>query len=396
MKKKIIFGIIFLITFTILPINTKATTLGDLYDDLYELEQQKEEKDNEKQISEAEYNRTNAEIIQIEENVSNLNARIQEATEKIKELEEEIQKKDEETKKILVFLQLSSGEKSYLEYIFKAKTFTDFIHRVSVVEQLSKYNTNLIKEMNDLIKQNNELKEQLKEDIKKEEAEREVLKEKLSSIRSKLSELDEHTTTIEEDIETQKSLIAFYEDMGCTDKSDNLATCGEAVPSATGFLRPITKGILTSSYGYRINPLTGYGTSFHSGVDLSDSSPAEGKDIYSVAPGIVSTIQRWGCGGNVVFIYHNINGTKYTSVYMHLLDVQVNTGDVVTANTIIGHMGGYSTSTAHGGYDSCTTGAHLHLTISWGHVTAANYRSSLIDPASVIYFPGGWFYSRNW
>ncbi len=396
MKKKVVLIILLLGTFFSLPTKSNATTLGDLYDELYELRQEKQEQDNQKQMSEEEYRKTSNEIMTTEQNIDNLNKRIQEATEKIAELETEIKKKEEETKKILVFLQVTSGEKSYLEYIFKAKSFTDFIHRISVVEQLSKYNSNLIKEMNDLIKQNNELKEQLKNDIKTQESEREKLKVKLSEIGSRIDELDDEAISIDAKISTQESLIAFYEDMGCTDRSDNLATCGDTVPTATGFLRPVNKGIIMSWFGYRSDPFSG-SLSYHSGLDISDSSPAEGKDVYPVAPGIVSTIQRWSCGGNVIFIYHNINGKNYTSVYMHLLDTaDTQVGDVVTTNQVIAHMGGYSTSTSHGGYDYCTTGAHLHLSICDGHVTAGAYRSSLIDPTSVIYFPDGWFYGRDW
>ena len=98
-----------------------------------------------------------------------------------------------------------------------------------------------------------------------------------------------------------------------------------------------------------------------------------------------------------MFIYHNINGVKYTSVMMHLLDYNgLEEGDVVSESEVVAHMGGYSTARRYGGYDSCTTGAHLHLTISRGHVTIANYKASVIDPSSVIYFPGGWWSSRVW
>lgn len=380
----------------LLPIKMRATTLGDLYDELDELKAEKAAQDNEKEMSEEEYKQTSTDIMNTELSIENLNKRINEATEKIKQLEIEIEEKDEETKQILVFLQLTSGEKSYLEYIFKAKTFTDFIHRISVVEQLSKYNSELIDEMNNLITKNNELKVQLKEDIKTEEIEKEKLKEKLKELGTRIEELDEDVISIEAQISTQESLIAFYEDMGCTEREDNLATCGDTVPTSTGFLRPFNKGVVTSWFGYRTDPFSG-SLSYHSGLDISDSSPAEGKDIYPVAPGIVSTIQHWGCGGNVIFIYHNVNGVNYTSVYMHLLDTaDTEVGDVVTTNQIIGHMGGYSTSTSHGGSDYCTTGAHLHLSICSGHVTAGAYRSSLVDPTDLIYFPDGWFYGRDW
>lgn len=155
-----------------------ATTFGDLLDDLEELKEQKRKRDNETQISREEYNKTVGEMREIERKVASLNKRIVDATNKIQELEGEIQTKKEETNQILVFLQLSNGEKSYLEYIFKAKSFTDFIHRISIVEQLSKYNKELISEMNDLIKQNNDLKDQLAKDIVSEEENRKTLQVK--------------------------------------------------------------------------------------------------------------------------------------------------------------------------------------------------------------------------
>ena len=42
----------------------------------------------------------------------------------------------------------------YLEYVFNAKSFADFIYRSSVVEQLTKHNDELIDEMSALIDEN--------------------------------------------------------------------------------------------------------------------------------------------------------------------------------------------------------------------------------------------------
>lgn len=121
--KKLKICIIFLSIFLIItPIKTNAaTTFGDLLDDLEELKEQKRKRDNEAQISREEYNKTVGEMREIERKVASLNQQIVDATKKIQELEKEIQTKKEETNQILVFLQLSNGEKSYLEYIFKAK-----------------------------------------------------------------------------------------------------------------------------------------------------------------------------------------------------------------------------------------------------------------------------------
>ena len=396
MKKYLILIIFTLSLFMVLPKDMKAAkTLGDLYDELYELETQKAYQENAEALTEAEYNRVSNAILESKQKIDDYNQKIIEATEEIARLEEEIKEKKKETDNILVFLQISNGEKSYLEYIFKATSFTDFIHRVSVVEQLSKYNKKLINEMNDLIKKNEDLKVELAENIKKEEAERELLQANLKKIGNRIAELTEEGANIDEQIEGQKNTIAWYEDLGCSDMSDVLSSC-TGIPPSTGFLRPLPRGIVTSWYGYRTHPVTGAVYSYHSGVDISDSSPAEGKPVYPVASGVVAAKAKWSCGGQVLFIYHNVNGTNYTSIYMHLLSYNVDVGDIVSANDVIAYMGGYSTSTSHGGYDSCTTGAHVHLSLTTGHTTPGNYYSYLFDPTNLIYLPSGWFYSRSW
>ena len=178
----------------------------------------------------------------------------------------------------------------------------------------------------------------------------------------------------------------------CYNRSDRLVDC-MGIPVSTGFIRPFATGVVTDVFGFRTAPLYG----MHSGIDLGTYTPAEGTKIYPVATGYVaSKVYRSSCGGNMMYIYHNINGVKYTSLYMHLLSFNENikVGDIVSVNTVIGYMGGWSTSASHGGYDTCAFGAHLHLTLAKGHTL--NHWASLIDPASMIYFPSGWWYSRYW
>ena len=50
---------------------------------------------------------------------------IAESKEKVIELEEEIENKHEEIDNLLNFLQVADGDNVYLEYIFKAKSFTE-------------------------------------------------------------------------------------------------------------------------------------------------------------------------------------------------------------------------------------------------------------------------------
>ena len=81
---------------------------------------------------------------------------------------------------------------------------------------------------------------------------------------------------------------------------------------------------------------------------------------------------------------------KYTTYYLHLLKYNVKVGDIVTQNTVIGYVGGYSTSKAHGGYDGCTTGAHLHYGVQSG------WYSGYVKTANVLIPPPGMKNSVGW
>ena len=97
-------------------------------------EQEKAEATKEKEQVQAQINSINAEIKQIEKDIENT--------------EKQIEEKDAEIKEIMKFVQISEGSSTYLEYIFGASSFTDFIYRISVAEQLSDYNDKLITEYN--------------------------------------------------------------------------------------------------------------------------------------------------------------------------------------------------------------------------------------------------------
>ena len=80
--------------------------------------------------------------------------------------------------------------------------------------------------------------------------------------------------------------------------------------------------------------------------------------------GVVAAVKyRASCGGNQIYIHHTVNGKAYTTLFAHLLTINVKAGDKVTAGTIIAQSGGGPSTWS---YDSCTTGAHLHYTVAEG------------------------------
>jgi len=173
----------------------------------------------------------------------------------------------------------------------------------------------------------------------------------------------------------------------------------EIALSSAIFTRPTTSGYISSNFGPRGFWLNGRWTEdYHTGIDIANPL---GTPVYSTSVGVVSAITwKYSCGGNMVFIHHWINGRTYTSLYMHLYQVNVKVGDVVTGNTVIGTVGGDPGVTW---WDGCSTGSHLHFTLlnglvgddyyAWGDM----FYASLIDPRTKVTFPpyGGSFYDRT-
>ena len=99
-----------------------------------------------------------------------------------------------------------------------------------------------------------------------------------------------------------------------------------------------------------------FGQNLHLGDDWNGTGGGDsdlGNPVYTIAHGWVSEIEHKGPGwGNVMRIIHRLpNGSYVESLYGHLLDARVASGDWVKRGDLIGRMGN-----ADGRYK-----AHLHL-----------------------------------
>lgn len=106
------------------------------------------------------------------------------------------------------------------------------------------------------------------------------------------------------------------------------------------------KGILTSGFGYRSDPMTG-ARAFHDGVDIAT---APGRSVRTAADGVVIRTGRMSGLGLAVYVSH---GYGLTTRYGHLSKITVETGQHVTRGDEIGRVG--STGRA--------TGYHLHYEV---------------------------------
>ncbi len=393
--------IIVLIVFLV-PNRVFGESLQDYKDKLAKKQAEYNAAQNKVNLTQEQINKLNSEISSISASIEQTRKDIKQAEKDIEVSKQKIEDKKEETDGMIQFLQVSNGGNIYLEYLFDAENYTDFIYRYEVVKQLTNYNSELIDELEQLILDLQQKEKDLAAKQKKLENERKELTAKVSSLTSSLANYRSEGQDIKEDVENLKKTVADYEDYykryNCKATVDINDCHGSGTINAYGWRYPLAQGCVTSEYtGY--NARTDWsGGGGHHAIDLDCVS--EGTKVYAAASGTISRIAFFGsCGGNTVYISHIVNGKRYTSQYMHLLRVAdgMYVGRVVTDSTVIGYVGGWSTSVEHGGYDYCTTGTHLHFGIAEGY-SAYDFNSHSINPREIFSFPslvyngGGYFY----
>lgn len=354
----------------------KGLTINDLENELESLENLKR------------YNLQESDLSNLKYELSDINLLKNDLREKIKEKEKlidyykkELENKENEIKEYLTFLQISSLSNPYLEYLFDSDTYTEFIYKYGVVSQLSEYNDNLINEYNILIQKTNNEYNSLLKDYDELEKEEELFIKKYNIYRANNNSL---SSNIDEDIKQIKEKISYYKSIGCKLNQD-ISLC-ENISMSTKWYYPLKSGFVTSNYsGFNVrDDYTSLGG--HYGIDLG--AKEEGANVYSASKGVVALLGKYKCGGNTVYIHHNINGKYYTTIYMHLLSINVREGQVVDENTVIGLMGGGSTSYLYGGYDICSLGFHLHFGVSNGHSISNDvFNANSFDPKDILMFP---------
>ena len=372
----------------VLPVNVYGKTLRDMYSQLAELEQEQDNIDSGKKMTQTQINDLKSEIVSINKNIASTEQEISDAEESIILSENSIEEKKEETNQMLKYLQVTSGENVYLEYIFAADSYTEMIYRYSVVTQMSDYNNNLVEELNNLISELEVKKDDLTNKQSELSTQKQQLSTKLATLNANMGTLTEEGTSIADDIKSLKLDINKYEKLGCS-MSEDVNSCiirNNTLAVADGWSLPLASAVVSSQFQVVRTDCIGCGGTSHRGIDLA---VAEGTRVYAAAEGEVKLVVTSGdslsCGGIKVYIAHNVNGQLYTTVYMHLLSATVSYGQKVTPNTVIGYSGGWTTSTRSGmGYDRCTTGAHLHFGVAYGN-SVTDFNANAFNPRNLSF-----------
>ena len=303
------------------------------------------------------------------------------------------------------------GELSYWSVLFKASSFSDFLDRLNMIDEIAAADQRRLKEMDEAaeqvaLAQEELLVEKAELDATKAEldATYETLAEKQAEAQEILNELiargveleemyaeieaaeqallDEIALKEQEYIEASEAEYIAYmatyttvppatttgnesgggsEEEGGGSEEEGGSEATEATkPASTKWLVPCSYRMLTSPFGDRERPTAGASTN-HKGVDLAGP---EGTPIYASRTGVVTTATSGRSAGLYVTINH---GDGYSSVYMHMSNYVVKRGQAVSAGQLIGYMGSTGIS----------TGSHLHFGIMYNgsYVNPANYVS---------------------
>lgn len=386
--------LVFLITITwiLSPIQVRAAepqTLGDLKNELAALKKKKSDNEANQKYTESQIKAREQAIINAEAEISKAQGEMEAAEQKIEESNTKISELKGETEKLLLFLQQMKSQNEYMEYISGASSMTDLMMRISAVEQITSYNQDFLKKLEELIKENEALKIELEKKQKELEGKIVSYQATIKSLYGSLEAYDKFALDIDTQIKTMQSQVNAYVKLcAASSKSylgDNelLTDCAN-VPYNAGWLKPLKSGTITSTIGTRWG-------SYHNALDIGGNK--EGTNVYAAASGTVAgIIYRYRCGGNMVYINVNVGGKKYTTYYYHLLTVNVKYGQIVNQNTVIGTVGGGKQTQS---YDKCSTGAHLHFGVANGYYTGSIKKANVITPPGFPNKKGYKFKSRT-
>ncbi len=375
-----------------LPGQALATSVSDYENQQEDINQQQSEIDQNIGKSQAELDgvkkskeETETSIKQLDQQIADTSEKIRSTTDQINQvnddiakletdivtLQDNIVKRDQIIRERLVLVQENGWESRYAEVIFGASSFGEFVERMDAVSALVTADQDIIEA---------QVADQKK--LTSSKADLEKNKEELSTLNSTYqnleSELDGQKKQKEQTVialtgqqheiesyivsQTEADAIlagqeAAIAQLIAQEEAAAAAAAAEAAANNNnsgnsnggsggsggsggggGYTPPPTNGSLM------VNPAAGTVTSgfgsrsdgFHYGIDIGNKADVP---IYATADGVVSKSYYSDSYGNCVIIAHRYNGKTYSTLYAHMQNRYVSTGDTVSQGQQIGIMG---------------------------------------------------------
>ncbi|MDR1392328.1 MAG: peptidoglycan DD-metalloendopeptidase family protein [Clostridiales bacterium] len=372
MKKKIlaITALIVILTFAltiILPVlrvfGSSAKTTQEKIDNTTKIKNELRKKINSKETEKIEEikekNNIETEILSLDKEIKSINLCLKETKAILSQKENElknfkkIENEEWEKFKERVRIIYESNELTYLEMIFSSEDLNDLFRKIDTLMEISKYDKNLLDNMEKTEKKIIETKLEIQNKKTKQENMNKLVSFKINELENKKKEKLENIKEFKRDIETFKKKFEEAEKAETYLKrqlSQILSKKTSATSKTTNkgeFLWPIPScRSISSPYGFRIHPILKTKL-FHSGIDI----PAQyGSNVVCAKDGIV-VFSGWNGGYGLCVIIDHEDGTS--TLYGHLSYSEVKKGQKVIAGERIGKTGSTGLS----------NGPHIHFEI---------------------------------
>lgn len=360
-----------------------ANELDDKRDELGSIEEQRKEADQKRRALQGDISAIQAEIARLDNQLVQQRAKVRGINDEIRETEKAITLKEQEIVETEEYLEEQTGyfesrmramyqrgNVGYLEVLFSATNFSDFLSRFHFLRTMLEDDVKLVEE----IKEKKEFLEFEKLEQEKRKSRLVVLRadavKAQSQIEADMLEQQKLNEQLHRDVQHTQAYINELEKASqqverqireiLERQANQNVSRGEATGNLAWPVPEYGAGWITSPYGWRTHPISG-NRAFHNGIDIGiprtrwEASPTfngSAVNIVSADGGVVIF-----AGGNAASGYGRYvivdHGNGVATLYAHMHRVTVQQGQAVARGQALGTVGSTGNS----------TGPHLHYEV---------------------------------
>ena len=244
-----------------------------------------------------------------------------------------------------------NGQISYIDVLFGAKDFADFLTRMDLLRRILIQDSDLVTTLLEFQSQVQELGKQLEAD-KKVQEDLALQAERAKNIKlEKVAAQQEIINRMQTDLEVfnqqyDEKMAAAKEIQNMIEEYKRRQDASQSFVSGNGSMIFPVEGTITDNFGWRTHPIFNRQI-FHSGIDIGADY---GEPIRAAQSGTVISAGWIDGYGNTVMINH---GGGVVSLYGHNQSFAVSAGQSVSQGQVIAYCGSTGNS----------TGPHCHFEV---------------------------------
>ena len=244
-----------------------------------------------------------------------------------------------------------NGQISYIDVLFGAKDFSDFLTRMDLLRRILMQDADLVTSLLEFQTQVQEIGQQL-ESEKKVQENLTLQAERAKNIKlEKVAAQQEIISRMQTDLEVfnqqyDEKMAAAKEIQNLIEEYQRRQEASQSFVSGSGSMIFPVAGTITDTFGWRTHPIFNRQI-FHNGIDIGAEY---GEPIHAAQSGTVISAGWIDGYGNTVMINH---GGGVVSLYGHNQSLAVSAGQSVSQGQVIAYCGSTGNS----------TGPHCHFEV---------------------------------